>query len=213
MSPDVPICVSNCAQIHKFKLQSKELEIRSGNCQLPFVFGISLKEIIFSHFITRLLSSGVFAKSCFKDCVMHKISTFHSSTAHIQTCEPVQSKGSESICPFKPSLCLFYGKLELVGDAYTHIAPGTFLWHFAAWRAISSTMQSKMPLIGLEVCSSLGKCLWYTMRTSSIDAAALASLVFTVRQGKLVYFLAGFATWHQSIPLNYCAQLKKLCAL
>jgi len=29
--------------VHKFKLQSKELEIRSGNCQLPFVFGISMK--------------------------------------------------------------------------------------------------------------------------------------------------------------------------
>ncbi len=96
----------------------------------------------------------------------------------------------------KPCMCSFYGKLELLGVGYTHMhqkkkkntfAPGTFLWHFAAWRAISSTIQSKMPLIGLEVCSSLGKCLWYTMRTSSIDAAALASRVFTVRQGKLVY--------------------------
>lgn len=86
-----------------------------------------------------------------------------------------------------PLCACFYGKLELLRDAYTFIAPGTFLWHFAAWRAISSTMQSKMPLIGLEVCSSLGKCLWYTMRTSSIDAAALAGRVFTVRQGKLVY--------------------------
>lgn len=204
MSPDVPICVSNCAQIHKFKLQSKELEIRSGNCQLPFVFGVSLKWQGFHQ--VSLLSLALRTVWCIQ-------SAHFIHLAHIQTCEPVQSKGSENIWPFKPSLCLFYGKLELVGDAYTHIAPGTFLWHFAAWRAISSTMQSKMPLIGLEVCSSLGKCLWYTMRTSSIDAAALASLVFTVRQGKLVYFLAGFATWHQSIPLNYCAQLKKLCAL
>ncbi len=102
---------------------------------------------------------------------------------------------AKAVETFKPSMCSFYGKLELLGDAYNHMqkkkkrafAPGTFLWHFAAWRAISSTMQSKMALIVLEVCSSLGKCLWYTMCTSSIDAAALASQVFTVRQGKLVY--------------------------
>ncbi len=116
----------------------------------------------------------------------------HTSTVPIQFGEPVQSKGSGNI---QTLYVLVLWETRTSGRRLqSHakkkkraFAPGTFLWHFAAWRAISSTMQSKMALIVLEVCSSLGKCLWYTMCTSSIDAAALASQVFTVRQGKFVY--------------------------
>lgn len=111
------------------------------------------------------------------------------------------------------------GKLELLGDLPSQerkntFASGTFQWHFAAWRAISSTMQSKMPLIGLEVCSRLGKCLWYTMRTSSIDAAAPASQVFTVRQGKLVYYLGGNCNVTPKYSLQPARSIKKaLCTM
>lgn len=141
-----------------------------------------------------------------------------TSTASIQFGEPVQSKCSENI---QTLYVLVLWEARTSGSTLTctkkkkknTFAPGTFLWHFAAWRAISSTIQSKMPLIGLEVCSSLGKCLWYTMRTSSIDAAALASRVFTVRQGKLVY-LAKICNVTPKYSLELLRSIEKaLCSI
>lgn len=52
------------------------------------------------------------------------------------------------------------------------------------------------------------------MRTSSIDAAALASLVFTVRQGKLVYFFGRICNVTPKYSLELLRSIEKaLCTI